>query len=214
MKERYFNKYNIQEISKQIKDRASQYARGKSFVWQADQSALLVLDMQKVFLSDESKAHIPSSEAILPGIDQLVSVCRDNNIPIIYTRHINDSKNAGMMSSWWHRLIEKEDSFSKLIYKGNLHIIEKPQYDAFYKTSLEKTLSELGKNQLILCGIMTNLCCETTLRSAFVRGFQAVLPIDTTATYNRDLHQSSISNLAMGFCPPMLSGELIKQIKK
>jgi isochorismate hydrolase len=91
-------------------------------------------------------------------------------------------------------------------------IIVKNQYDAFYGTELEKHLKSREVEQVIITGILTNLCCETTARSAFVRGFEVFFPIDATAAYNRDYHISTFRNLGYGFCPILTTSELIKAI--
>lgn len=55
---------------------------------------------------------------------------------------------------------------------------------------------------------MTHLCCETTARSAFIRGFDVFFTIDGTATYNEDFHFGTLYNLAHGFAVPLLIDEI------
>jgi len=50
-----------------------------------------------------------------------------------------------------------------------------------------------------VAGVMTNLCCETTAREAFVRGFRVFFSVDATATSSVDLHEATLKNLAYGF---------------
>lgn len=213
MKVKYFTASTIDGVSREMKALALPYAREKTMHLEAKNCALLVLDMQKYFLAEESPAFVPSSQAIVPRINKLIATCQTNDIPVIYTRHLNNEKDAGMMGQWWKRLLRKEDEYSELIFENTPHLIEKSQYDAFYQTRLDEMLQKTGRNQLILCGVMTNLCCETTLRSAFVRGYECILPIDTTAAYTRQMHESSILNLSFGFCPPVMSEEIIKQLE-
>ena len=87
-------------------------------------------------------------------------------------------------------------------------LIQKSQYDAFYQTDLEKLLREKDVSQVIICGVMTHLCCETTARSAFMRGFEVFFPVDGTATYNLEFHRASLMNLAHGFAKIVLMKEL------
>lgn len=77
--------------------------------------------------------------------------------------------------------------------------MSKHTYNAFYGTDLESHLKELGKTEVIVTGVMTNCCCETTARDAFVRGFRVFFSTDATATSNEDLHNSSLKTLAFGF---------------
>jgi isochorismate hydrolase len=88
----------------------------------------------------------------------------------------------------------------------------KNQYDAFYNTDLEEYLRSKSVEQVIICGLLANLCCETTARSAFVRGFEVFFPVDATAAYNRDFHISTFRNLGFGFCPIIKTSELTSSI--
>jgi len=91
-------------------------------------------------------------------------------------------------------------------------IINKNQYDAFYNTDLEQFLRSKNIEQVIISGLLANLCCETTARSAFVRGFEVFFPVDATAAYNRDFHLSTFRNLDFGFCPLLRTSELINSV--
>ena len=77
--------------------------------------------------------------------------------------------------------------------------IIKNQYDAFYKTKLDQILKNIKIEQIVITGVITHLCCETTARSAFVHGYKVFFPIDGSATYNEDIHIASLINLGHGF---------------
>jgi isochorismate hydrolase len=77
--------------------------------------------------------------------------------------------------------------------------VQKHTYNAFHGTDLESYLKEAGKTEVIVTGVMTNCCCETTARDAFVKGFRVFFSSDATATRNEDLHASSLKTLAFGF---------------
>lgn len=187
--------------------------------WNAtlSESALIVTDLQNYFLNPGSHAYIPSAPAILGNIKKLTAIFRNAGQPVIYTRHTNSLTDAGMMAHWWKDLIHPESKSSELIdgfcYPGDI-ILEKHQYDAFYGTNLDDVLKKNKVSTLVICGVMTNLCCETTLRTAFVKGYHPVLPIDATAAYNRKLHLATFSNLAFGFAPVITVDELINLLKK
>jgi isochorismate hydrolase len=99
-----------------------------------------------------------------------------------------------------------------LIFRGAT-VVTKSQYDAFYQTELEAILNEKGIKQLIVTGVMTHLCCESTIRAAFIRGFEVLFPVDGTATYNFDFHRSSFLNISHGFATPVLIDDLLKQLE-
>lgn len=177
-------------------------------------AALLVLDMQDTFLDEGSHAFVPSAPAIITRVRSLVDAFLAKKLTVIYTRHLNTEDDAGMMSRWWSGLITADDPMSEI--SGELHaegvgIVTKTQYDAFHGTDLEKMLSAGGRKveRLVLSGVMTHLCVETTARSAFMRGFEAFVPVDGTATYNRELHMGSLRNMAHGFAVPLLVSEIL-----
>jgi nicotinamidase-related amidase len=59
---------------------------------------------------------------------------------------------------------------------------------------------------------MTNMCCETTARSAFVKGFDVVMPVDATAAYNYEFHLATFLNLAYMFSRPIKTKTLIDSL--
>jgi nicotinamidase-related amidase len=231
MKEDYLNSSAFENsVNDLVKDLIGRHYRPKPWKLHPGKAALLVLDMQNYFLDPASHAFTPSAPAILPNVKKLILMAHKCNMDIIFTRHVNDDTNAGMMGRWWRDLIV-EGSFEAQISQtvgreewkrrqGDREtrgpevgkIITKNQYDAFYNTELEEFLRLKNVEQVIISGLLANLCCETTARSAFVRGFEVFFPIDATAAYNRDFHLSTLRNLGFGFCPLIRTSELISSV--
>ena len=181
--------------------------------FQPEVAALLVLDMQHYFLDEGSHAFIPSAPAIISGIAALVDAFRQVGRPVIYTRHVNVPEDAGMMARWWNDLIKPRSAHSQLalpVDPSHVTILEKTQYDAFHRTYLERTLRELKTEQVVICGVMTHLCCESTARAAFMHGFEVFFTVDGTATYNEALHRASMLTLSHGFAIPVLVDEILR----
>lgn len=186
-------------------NKISKYKRNTEFNLQS--SALLVIDMQKYFVHPESHAYIPTTKTIISGITEMIKAYSAKGLPVILTRHINSAQNAKLLAKWWNDLITEKDPLSELTDKLDTSegiIIKKSQYDAFYKTELEDVLLKKNIKSLVICGVMTNLCCETTARSAFIRGFEVLFTIDGTATQNKEFHLATVLNLAYGFATPVL----------
>ena len=78
-------------------------------------------------------------------------------------------------------------------------VVGKNTYSAFRNTRLEEQLREMGVEEVIVTGVMTNLCCDTTAREAFIRGFRVFFSTDATATSDLELHEATLKNLAYGF---------------
>lgn len=208
-RETYFTLESISaRASHMFNELASLRARHADIVFRRDHSALLVLDMQDYFLREDSHAFIPSARAILPNIQTLINIFHKADRPVIFTRHIDSE--TGMMPRWWRDAIRSDtpDSVITAFDTTKGVVIEKGQYDAFHNTILEETLRGRGCNQVVITGVMTHLCCETTARSAFIRGFEVFFCVDGTATYTEEVHRASLMNLAHGFAIPIRCSEI------
>lgn len=217
LKEKYLSSENLRNETAHIMDELFKDVK-PAREWRADISftALLVIDLQHYFLEPENHAFIPSAEAILGNIRQLAGFFRTHNRPVIFTRHLNDDDDAGSMAYWWRDLIRDNTRESELI--GDMKeesdiVVIKSQFDAFHKTDLQDILFSRNVVYPVICGVMTNLCCETTTRSAFVRGFRPVMPIDATAAYNRKYHLATFHNLCFGFMPLLTTQEVIQTLQ-
>jgi bifunctional isochorismate lyase/aryl carrier protein len=211
MKKKYFTKENLQSKAKSIFEKVKKYRKYHNIEFLPENSALLIIDMQRYFLSPSSHAYIPSSGAILPGLKKLISLYKEKNLPVIFTLHSNNEENAGMMEKWWPKLLPEGSPYIRLPEEfeslGGI-IIKKHQYDAFYDTDLEEILHKKSISQLVICGVMTNVCCETTARSAFIRGFEVFFCVDGTATDSEEYHMAALLNLSYACAVPVLLGEL------
>ncbi len=216
MKEDYLTGHNISAKSREFADLYIPDDT-RRFEYKPSNSALLVIDMQTYFVDEKSHAFIPSAAAIIPGLLRLIDKYRERNRPVFFTRHLNDDPNTGVMDKWWGDLINSDSPLSVIDPRfpaNEDEVIEKTQYDAFYNTDLEARLRENGVTQVIICGVMTHLCCESTARAAFIRGYEVFFPVDGTATYNEDFHRATLLNLSHGFAEMVLVEELIGTLGK
>ncbi|MDI6725667.1 MAG: isochorismatase family protein [Smithellaceae bacterium] len=226
-RDRYFTAETIEKKTGDFLGEISHLTRGRGVTWGRERIALLVLDMQQFFFSPLSHAFIPSARAIVPGVKELIRAFRGKGLPVIFTRHINSPQNSGSMGRWWGDIIQPRSPLADLI--GELDpkdglLMEKSQYDAFYQTDIEEVLRKFWARetsegnvaeapiQLVICGVMTHLCCETTARSAFVRGFEVLFVVDGTATYNEDFHRASLLNLSHGFAFSVTVKEILANL--
>lgn len=165
-------------------------------------TALLVVDMQRYFVDSESHAYVPGAERIVPPILSLAQKFSLAGLPVVFTRHVNTEADAGALALWWDDLISKDDPMSEIVPSLDVslgELLTKTQYDAFHGTDLGSMLRARGAKRVVVTGVVTHLCCETTARSAFVRGFEVTFPVDGTATYAEEYHLASLVNLSHGF---------------
>jgi isochorismate hydrolase len=216
MKECYFTTQSLEEQALDLFNQVREPRHTGEIVFQPGRSALLVLDMQSYFLEESSHAYIPSAVAIVRGIANLVSEFSRLGRPIIFTQHINTDSDAGMMAVWWREVITLQNQLHRIIPELNPvrgTVVQKSQYDAFYQTDLDEMLKTNGVTQVVVTGVMTHLCCETTARSAFMRGYQVFFPVDGTATYSLEHHRASLVNLAHGFASIVLMRDIFLALR-
>ena len=181
MKEAYFQPDNLQFLSSQWLEKFGRPKKVQCQPFRIQDACLLILDMQRYFLDENSHAWVPSGEVIIPGLNKAARYFRDASRPVIATQHINTTDNAGMMGSWWSELLLEDHALIDIDSDLEIQpqeILQKSQYDAFINSKLESRLVEQGVKQVVIGGVMAHLCCETTARAAFVRGFEVFLRVN------------------------------------
>jgi ureidoacrylate peracid hydrolase len=168
-------------------------------------AALLVIDMQNFFLDPASPTFTCGGLAILPEVKKLISVFRSAGRPVIYTKHVHhpDRIDAGIMEWWWEGMCLEGSPESEihpaLLPNPNEKVITKHRYSAFYNTDLETVLRCMKIEELVISGIMTNMCCESTARDAYYRDYKVYFLADGTGSISEEMHLASLLNLSFGF---------------
>lgn len=176
-------------------------------------AALIVIDMQPFFLDPTSHAFIPSAAATIPIIQKLLKYFSQKQRPIVFTLHkVNHDPNNNM-NRWWGN--NKFDNFAceitteLLLPDIKFDTIYKNQYDIFYQTPLENLLQQQQITQIVITGLMTHICCDTSARSAFMRNFDVFTVIDGMSDTNETFHISTLHNLAHICATPLLAKEIL-----
>ncbi len=185
-----------------------------------ERSALLVIDMQRFFLNPNSPTFTCGGLAIIPSLKRLIQAFRDANRPVIYTRHVHhpDKIDAGIMGWWWEGMCIEGSEESEV--HGDIEPLPaekqvlKHRYSAFYDTDLETVLRCLKVEDLVISGIMTNLCCESTARDAYFRDLRVFFLADGTGTICEEMHIASLMNLAFGFAYITTVDEIVKGLER
>ncbi|MBU3132607.1 cysteine hydrolase [Clostridium gasigenes] len=136
--------------------------------------ALLVVDVQNALVLGEPY----NREAVISNIKKLVEISRENEVEVIYIQHSDEI--AG-------ELEPNCDGWQ--IYKevgpiSGEKIITKNYNSAFKDTTLKEYLDNKGINKLIITGMQTEYCIDTTVKVAFEYGFKLVIPENTNTTFN------------------------------
>lgn len=154
-------------------------------------AALLTIDLQNLFV-EGYRSSAPDGLATLDRINRLAAVCREAGLLVIHARHVlrPDGSNMGVLGEMSPAvragLLRKGGAPTELhralVVDPRDLLLEKPRYGAFHGTGLELILRGRGIDTVILAGIATNVCCDTTAREAMARDFRVLFLSDGTAT--------------------------------
>jgi nicotinamidase-related amidase len=183
-----------------------------------ERAALLVVDMQQFFLDPASPSYTSGGTAILPNVERLLVAFREAGRPVIYTRHVHHPEgiDAGIMGWWWEGMCVEGSPESQIHPRiaplDGEKVVEKHRYSAFYNTDLETVLRGLRVEDLVICGVMTNMCCESTARDAYYRDLRVFFLADGTGAPDEDMHLASLLNLAYGFAYVTRADRIIEKL--
>ncbi len=198
-----------------------------NFAVEPERMALINVDMQNCFVHGSPIA-APDGLALLVRVNQLAAVCRAAGIPVIHTSHVlrPDGSNMGVLAEIGP---VKDGIINKGSASAALHkdlvvdpqdiLLEKPRFGAFYGTDLDMILRTRGIDTVIIAGIATNVCCETTAREAMVRDFRVFFLSDGTTTFGMgdasgaELQKATLATLGMVFAHILTLAEMIKKIQ-
>ena len=211
-KEHYLTSDNRRDRAAQWLNACKHTAREKPPLLDPGQTALLVLDMQGFFLDPSAHAFVPSAAAILAPITAMVDSFHARGGTVVFTRHVSGDNPDDPMRRRWPRIMSAADPFSLISPRLNTSggiILRKHAFSAFFKTDLEEQLRIRGISRIVISGVMTHLCCDTTARDAFMRGFDVMFTVDGTATYSEALHLGTLLAMAHGFAACVACEEVL-----
>ena len=189
--------------------------------------ALIVIDMQNGFcvangFMDQIGLGYEASASVIEPIAELVGAARTAGLPIVFTRYVlnDDYSDAGLLLEVFPQILGTGgmvrntwdgDVIDALKPQPGDIVLDKTRYSAFYETDLEQQLRALGVDTVIVCGVTTNICVESTVRDAFFRDIRCVVPSDGTAAVTPALHEGALEDFRYGFGQVATVGE-IKQV--
>lgn len=189
------------------------HGRERLQVLEPERSALLVVDLQRFFLDPSSPAFQAPARAILGGARRLVDAFRSARRPVIFLSHAHEDpeRDGGLMARWWRQVCRAGEPGARVhaaLGAREGEVLTKCRYSGFSTPELEARLREGGISQLVVCGAMTNLCVESTVRAAFDLGFKTFVCADATAAHTEALHTASLASLSQGFSKILLVGDV------
>lgn len=172
----------------------------------ASNGVLLVVDVQNGFCHPDGSR--PRAGRVLDGIDEVVpriatavGRARTLGTPVVFTRHAfgRGHLERGVLAA---RAAPTRDGLVRGTWDAALvegigrhrddPVVDKTRLDAFQWTALEKVLQGLGATELTVCGVATNFCVESTVRSAMMRDYPVTVLEDCCASFTGRLHSIGV----------------------
>ena len=177
-------------------------------------TALLLVDMQVDFASPDGAlgrdgADMTEPQAAIRNAAMLADAARAAKVPCLFARLITaPGDETDMLREW--KVRRGHDKDPVLCREGtdgaefvgprplaNEAVFTKRRYDAFAGTNLDAHLRGLKRDTLVIAGLTTECCVDSTARDAFERDYHVFIALDAVAAYEKDLHQAALKALEL-----------------
>ena len=187
-----------------------------AFVLQPAQCALLIIDMQRDFLEPGGFGEMLGNDlsqlqrTIEPN-KALLGAWRDAGLKVLHTREghrpdLADLPPAKRVRGRGEKTIGDHGPMGRILVRGeqghdiipDLYpragepVIDKPGKGAFWATDLHAILQHAGIRQLVVTGVTTEVCVNTTVREANDRGYDCLVPADCVGSYFPEFHEMGL----------------------
>jgi len=188
-------------------------------------AALIVVDVQNDFVSRDGSAakrgeDVGAAMAMVPNLLRLIEEGRRVGLIIVYIRTTHSEWTD--TPSWIYRTSQKgglstcrEGTWGAEFYEGispspTERVVIKHRYSAFINTDLNTVLKARNIQSVLVCGVATNFCVETTARDGYMFDYYVTMIDDCSAAYETKLHLGTLENMRRHFGLVASSGEIIE----
>jgi ureidoacrylate peracid hydrolase len=178
-------------------------------------TALLVIDMQNDFCADDgfiarAGRDVSAAQAMAARLPALIGMARDGGVRVVFVRSLYSTPNNNFLSDVWLEQAARKQGggYTRAPvcaegpgggdYYGDLRpgpgdiVVTKHRYNAFHGTDLDLILHANGIRTVVVTGVTTNVCVESTARDSFMRDYYTVVVGDGTAAYTSEEHQTAL----------------------
>jgi len=160
-------------------------------------NAVLVVDMVRGFLEEGYPLYCGArARRIIPNVQGLLEqeLAQDSRVFFLCDHHSPDDPEFNMFPPHCLEDTAEAEVIPELTqYQGE--VIPKRRYSAFFDTSLEKKLSQLKPDKLIICGVCTDICVLHTVADAKNRDYVVEVPVDCVASFDEKTHHSALGHM-------------------
>jgi nicotinamidase-related amidase len=188
-------------------------AKPYGFELDLETTALIIIDMQRDFLypggfGEQLGNDVSTTNSIIPNVKRVLDKAREKEMLVIHTRegHRPDLTDLPVSKAKRGGGIGEEGPMGRILVRGEYGhdivdelqpiegevILDKPGKGAFYQTDLETILKNKNIKSLLLAGVTTHVCVQSTIREANDRGYECLMLEDCCAAFDKKDHDDSI----------------------
>ena len=167
-------------------------------------AAVIVVDMINDFCVSGGRMVLPGYEALVPHQLSVIAAARSADVPVIWVRdshrrHLRRDREMlkrtphAEEGSWGTEVIKE------LGARDDEFVVLKARYSSFFQTDLDLILKDMMVDQVIVFGVVTNICVRSTVHDAFFLGYEIVVPRDCCAATGPREQESSLYDIATHF---------------
>ena len=189
-------------------------------------TALVVVDMQNFYMKEGASSYCSHAQAIVLNVNRLVDAVRRFGCPVVWLRNVTTAKSIKSWSRHYDRMTQaridirkrelaKDGEGFKFWHEMDVREtdrkVEKTRYSAFIPgaSNLENILGEYSADTLIVCGVATDVCVESTARDAMMMNYRTIIVEDACAANSIKAHEVSLNSLYLNFGDVQTTDQII-----
>lgn len=193
-------------------------------------TALVVVDMQNYFMREPYQAACPIAQDVVPNVNRLAEAVRAAGGKVVWIQNLAPEESRSSWSALHERYVDEfrdaridamqegADGFQLWpeldVQEGDLRVIKR-RYSAFIPGSsdIELQLKDAGVETIVVCGVATNVCCESTARDAMMMNYRTLMVSDGCATSTDKEHAAALEAFYLFFGDVQTTDEVIARLE-
>lgn len=194
-------------------------------------TALVVIDMQRSFVAEDSASSVPAARAIVPAINRLAAGVREAGGMVAWVQATYTRSGPGYWPLFFDHMVSAEVSarileglvegspghalWHELDVRPSDLRVTKNRYSAFFPgaSELPGRLRERSVDTVLIAGTMTNVCCEASARDAMMDGFKTIVVSDANAARSDAEHVASLASIVQFFGDVRTGDEILGMLR-
>lgn len=191
------------------------------------QTALLIVDVQQDFcgadgLMGQIGMDLSTVDGAVDRIEQLAGAAREHGVPVIFIRLLTapETDSPAMLALYARQGLDADSAavcrrgtpganYYRICPEAGDLVVDKQRYSAFIGTNLELVLRSSGITSLVVTGVTTECCVDSTVRDGFMLDYETFVVADACAAYEQDMHDASLKMMAINFASIVSTDEVI-----